>query len=277
MKLTIVIVLLPILSGCIVLPTFERSEFREEKIAFIEPGLTTRAELEAELVHEKMLVSERRAGELVIYVDFRSTMIYADEYSSGTSGSSDYLIVEYDTEERVVWFEALKGSGSCTSTEICVRKGAEAFGADQLGLLVFAPLAEDERAKSFDVLSGTCNVHVWTRSGFMCPGEGGVRLSFEGEEPEEWTGLAPRGYVRWTIAATDSIPAETRIEATGRTNWLVEQLPSTHELQCADGTNIFVELTNKCNALGIRRGTEFRTVPNSEGREAVMDRQLILN
>ena len=277
MRISAILALLPVLSGCIAFPTFERTEFREETLAFIEPGVTTRAELETELVHDKMLVSERRSGRLLVYADFRSTAFIAAEHSNDTLGVQDYLVVEYDDEERVVWFEAHKGSGSCTSTDVCVRKGVNEHGPDQLALLVFAPTNEDQHAKTFGAPAGTCNVHAWTESNFLCPSRGGARITFVGEGPEQWTGFAPRGYLRWNVAVPDSGMTDATIEVTHSQFAWRDQPPSTHTVSCANGGNVFVELTPRCNLLGIRGDFEFRMVPESEGREAILDRQLILN
>ncbi len=277
MRIPAVLVWLPIMSGCIAFPTFERTEFREETLAFIELGITTRAELEAELVHDEMLVSERRAGTLLVYADFRSTAFIAAEHSNDTLGVQDYLVVEYDEEQRVVWFEAHKGSGSCTSTDVCVRKGVNEHGPDQLALLVFAPPDEDFDAKSFAASSSSCNVHAWTESNFLCPSRGGARISLEGEAPEQWTGFAPRGYLRWTVTVPESGTTDTTIEVTHSQFAWRDQPPSTDTVSCTNGGNVFVELAPRCNWLGIRGDFEFRTVPESEGREAILDRQLILN
>lgn len=277
MRVSVLIALLPVLSGCIAFPTFDRFEFRDEQLVFIEPGMTTRTELETLLVHDRILVSERRSGRLLVYADYRSVVGVIAENSSDSFGSRDYLVVEYDDEGRVVWFEALKGSGSCTTSDICPRKGVTEYGPDPLRLLVFAPQDEDQHAKSFGASDGSCNVYAWIEPGSLCPSRGGVRLASDNEESGAWTGLAPRGYLRWILGAADSGGVEARLEATHRNLLWREHLPSAHPIHCADGANVCIELTIQCRVLGGAQGFDFRTVPENEGREAVMERALILN
>ena len=269
MRALILVVLLPALSGCF--------DFRDENLSFIEPGVTTRNELEAELVHDDMLVAERRSGRLLIYADYRSIVVVAAENGSDSFGSRDYLVVEYDEQNRVVWFEPMKGSGSCTSTEICVRKGITEHGPEPLELLVYAPLSEDQLAKSFSAPAGSCNVYAWSDPGSFCPARGGVRLSSDPDEPQDWTGFTPQVYARWTIAAPESDDVPTLVEATHRFfMWRDEPSPNL-AIDCAEGGNVFIEISPQCRMLGYVRGFELRTVPENEGREAILDRQLILN
>lgn len=277
MKPLILIALLPVLSGCIAFPTFERFEFREEQLTFIEPGVTTRALLEKRVIDDRMLTAERRSGRLVVYADYRSVVGVVAENAYDTFGSRDYLVVEYDDEHRVVWFESLKGSGSCTSTGICVRKGITEYGPRPMELLVYASQTEDEVAKSFAAPAGSCNVYAWSEPGSFCPARGGVRLSFDSNEPRQWTGFTPQVYARWALVVPETDDARMQVEATHRFIMGRGEPPPNLAVDCVDGRNVFVEITPRCRMLGTVRGFDIRMVPESEGREAVMDRQLILN
>jgi hypothetical protein len=160
--------LLPLFSGCIILPTHVDTEkkYTDELLLAIQPGLTNRVEVieilgEPEVALENNSVwlysTSRVALKLFVAFVFPGTNGAA---GAGTDEFYDYqgVVVEFE-KEIVVHIEIIEHEASCTSTGICKRTRQEEVYFVSRGEL-------DQKAKEFQAIDDQCSFYIYTPDGW---------------------------------------------------------------------------------------------------------------
>ena len=275
-----IVVLSGLLGGCVIVPlpsVPQAQPFKDEQIAFVEVGKTTRQEVETKLGQPQV---NRADGRLDVYGEARAVgSLVAGVY--GGSGSISpietfhYVMVRYDPDDVVTAFDVVRGKHGSTSDGICVAAAFETVEAHGLWYdvesvlknrftILLAPENDDRHAKRFSVEPDKCGIYLFeTRSGM--PGHSTLNVFRTGRPG---TPIQSDGYLYWTQS-----PGTAILEAAT----LTEHVPSqTFEFECAAGNLYFVEINH--HNQWIWKGTmTFSTHTIESGKEQVEDRQLILD
>ena len=265
------------LAACLIVPTPEISEIRDTRLEFIQPGVTTRQELEAELSSRDVFLA-RVSEPYAIYAEYRDSFGFLVLAPNGGDGEiygnvDDYLVVEYDQSGRVVQYERLTSEGDCTSYGLCVRGGSERdrdeeSRKDPRSLVVLAPLADDEPLKTFEPIAGACSVYVYTSG---CDSEDvDIESATPGPISRQPTRAHPDGYFHWSVPLAGGSTGGGVLVATP-----VGARPYHHQYDCAAGDLVFVDV--QLSECGI--GTpwvDFSQPLSVAGKREVSLRRLIL-
>ncbi len=257
------------LAGCLVIPTPELSEFRSSRLDFIEPGVTTRSDVESRLLSEDVFEAFV-SGPYTVYAEYRrAPFSIITEHSSGLMGDvDDYLVVEYDSSQRVARFDNIRREGGCTSYGLCVRGGEPRNN----GLvIVYASDDMDANAKTFTSPSGACSVYVAVDGGLPCnSAAAGVAVARSGERSAPPSRVRVDGYLLWEFPVRPGSTGSETLLATRRGETL-----AAHEFSCGDGEiSVFMLELESC-AIGKPRAT-FLPLSKQEGAEALDNRRLLL-
>jgi len=264
-----------LLAGCLVVPTPEFSEIRSARLAFIEPGVTTRRELESELLSDDVFLA-RFTEPYAIYGERRTApfQVIGEGTTSLMRDVDDYLVVEYDAERRVVQFERLRREGGCTEYGLCVRGGKNSVTDP---LVVFAPTEADEEARKFASIRGACSVYLYVDGGSPCNDNGAnISISHAGMPVSFETRARVDGYFHWLIPQVNGARAPV-LTATHRTRGVMPKLVvlDTQQIDCKSGDVIVMALEIDRCFIGVPQAT-FAERLLSEAEPEISERRLIL-
>ena len=257
------------LSGCLVIPTPEVSEIRRSRLAFIEPGTTTKRQLEFELLSEDVSVA-RVTEPYTIYSEYRrSPFSLIGQGSSELMGDvDDYLVVEYDDDDIVVRFDRIMREGGCTDFGVCVRGGNQERTEP---LLVYGPTSLDEELQRFEVPGGTCGVYAYVDNGPFCNAAAvEVAARYRGMRGLRHTRARGDAYLYWDVPTSPDSPQVVKLIARQRGEYLAE-----YEFDCGDGEIQIVELELRSCTIGQAEAV-FTPMVTSEGLQEILDRRLLL-
>ena len=259
-----------VLSGCIAVPTPVPSKFRDSKIDFIEPGKTTRTEIEDQL-SIKPAAGERLDGELVFYLSERPVVVVVGGTGSGSGGAfttGDLLVREFDDNDVVQRAEAIKGGNNCTSDGRCFRSHREGF-------VVLGTETEDAAARRHIPPEGRCAVFAYTTSAPGCPI---TQFSmWQGERPVAWSITTRKGYLFWspTIVDSESLVLHARTIAGFK-----HKRPAHINVDCESGQTYIYEAKRSCNPYltlwEVPAKVTLRLVEPEEGQAALDKRTVVL-
>lgn len=255
------------LTGCLVIPTPELSEIRPSRLEFIEPGVTTSAELEAQLLSDDLFLA-RITGPYTIYAEQRRApfSIVSDRSTELMGDVDDYLVVEYD-DDRVVRFDRVMREGGCTDFGICVRGGDEYAPRS---LIVYGPADRDDELKRFESHGGTCSVYAYIDGAPVCNGKDvQVGANYPGNTVNTLPRVRVDGYLHWDAPAATGISASGTLRA-----WRRGEMLADYAFDCSDGEIVIVALELASCLIGTPEAT-FTPRPLSEGKEEVLDRRLM--
>jgi hypothetical protein len=173
-SLLITYLLLSFLSGCIVLPVEkgEEEHLTDEKLTFIEIGMTSKEELAARMAdfpipmddgvaRASFSLQEFHGGNLWLYMQTRSeakwlvVLLAAGDGHIDVTGDFDYrfLLVKFDENGVVAEYDLLSSEGDgCNRQGVCVRDSHYALLATD---------DEDQTVKQFSVPADLCGVYVY--------------------------------------------------------------------------------------------------------------------
>lgn len=268
-------------TACVIAPTPEISEIRDSRLDFITPGVTIRASLESEILSRDVFLA-RESRPYVIYAEYRSKFGIVD-ITSGAGNVygdvDDYLVVEYDADDRVVRFDRLRREGECTSYGLCVRGGSTRNRRDEESrktpdtLVVFAPTAADAAAKRFDADAGSCSVYAFTKGARRCDSVA-VDISNNTTVPNSTSSPPTRtdfdGFFHWSLPLAGRSSAAGFLFAEDENGRL-----SDHDYDCTDGENLFIEIYLSSCVFDPPRAS-FIPLTASEGEDEIFRRRLIL-
>ena len=268
------------LTACLIVPTPEVSEIRDSRLEFIQPGITTRQELEAELTSRDVFAA-RTYGPYAVYAEYRSSfgiVVFAPGAGDGPDYGNvdDYLVVEYDDANRVIGYERLHQEDDCTSYGLCVRGGSERnrdedSRKDPNSLVVFAPPVDDEALKMFEPIAGACSVYAYTSGRSRCESENVDIHNLIAGVSRRPTRTDPEGYFHWSVPVQgpSTLAGSLIMDA-------VDGADYDHRYECAAGQTLFVEayVTN-CGQDGLV-WVEFFEPPREEAERELSRRRLML-
>ena len=183
------------LTGCIPYPTVpEELPFKDEEIAFIEPGVTTRQEVQQEL---KWPLSTQGSDRIAIYAEARTVGGWLLGSETEPIESFHYLIVTYGADDIVQSFDVIRGKKGCGSDGVCIKN----LGFEPWHVVVFARPKEDETAKSFPVYAEQCSIYLYETGDRAM-----LRINWSGGS----TNVNEDGYLHWIAE-----PGPATITATG--------------------------------------------------------------
>ena len=247
-RLLIILIGLTQLSACIALPTPFPSAFRDSKIEFITPGVTTRAEIEAAFDNSDYLVEYRLNGRLGVYGDSRPAVFVAalvDNGGADTLDIDDFLLVDYDEHGVVVDFEVIKGISDCGKSGRCVRGGFRDLDRPNPdNLRVKASAEEDMAAKRFEPDAKSCQVYAWVRPSMMCGLSSVSASQLSQADSSGGTALMRGDYLHWQFPVDDSGVATIAM------NGVRPDIERTaFALECGSGDLHYIEVERQCGKL----------------------------
>ena len=162
------------LSACIAVPVKGGHEvaFKNEKLAFIEIGKSTKAEIDTAMsdfpmetdrgrVRVKLTPLEFRDGDWWLYAQIREELkwgwiiAFPEEVDFSTIGDVDYrfLLIKFDNNGIVSGYELSSSEGSgCNPFGVCVRESR---------YMLLASDDEDRVVKQFDIPADRCGVYLY--------------------------------------------------------------------------------------------------------------------
>jgi len=263
--------LLVSLPACIGIPLEEGHEeaFKNEKLAFIEIGKSTKEEIATTMsdfpmetyegkVRVNLTPQKFRGGDWWLYAQVRKEAKWDVATVGGSFKYGDvdhrFLLIKYDNNGIVADYElsASKGTG-CNKYGICVAGSHYNLIASE---------DEDRDSKEFDIPADRCGVYVYGKPGFGSPSRSGMPLRLD-DHRVVWL-LDKKQYIFWQL------------------DHGVHQLQGGHqpdsavEFSCTAGGLYFFELKIKSKGLfGTRSSIE--QLDAAKGHKAIGKRQLALN
>ncbi len=255
------------LSACI-LPTQlpDEAPFKDEKLAFIEIGTTTKEEIATAMsdfpmktdegeVRVKLTPQKYRGGDWWLYARTREELQWV--VLAGTDaeeiGDVDYrfLLIKFDNNGIVAGYELSSSEGSgCNRYGVCVLGSRHTL---------LAPEDEDRVVKQFDIPADRCGVYVY--------GDGPIWLD---------------GYrVRWLLHKKQFFfwqldQGVHQLDPSGPDDGNQGSI----EFSCAAGDLYFFELKTKSSGLFTKRYRVWKEIEQPDavtGRKAIAKRRLTLN
>ncbi len=267
--LVLAVLLVISLSACIgIVPTRPPDEeaFKDEKLAFIEIGKTTKEEIATAMsdfpmktdegeVRVKLTPQKYRGGDWWLYARTREELQWT--VSGGMDGEIigdvDYrfLLIKFDNNGIVAGYELSSSEGSgCNRYGVCVLRSRHTL---------LAPEDEDRVVKQFDIPADRCGVYVY--------GDGPIWLD---------------GYrVRWLLHKKQFFfwqldQGVHQLDPSGPDDGNQGSI----EFSCAAGDLYFFELKTKSSGLFTKRYRVWKEIEQPDavtGRKAIGKRKLTLN
>ena len=287
----LILLALPVLislSACIAVPVKGGHEeaFKNEKLAFIEIGKSTKAEIDSTMsdfpmetdegdVRVNLTPQKFRGGDWWLYAQTRKEskwVILAVPVSTTTSsvipiGDFDYrfLLIKFDSNGIVSDYELSSSEGSgCNRQGVCVRKS---------GYNLLAPEDEDRVVKEFDIPADRCGVYVYVKLPFGGPIWSGVPIWLDGDRVGSL--LDKKQFFFWQLdQGVHQLQGDHERDSGLPYVWDQQSI----EFSCAEGGLYFFEL--KLKSKGFFRpgfGIEIEQLDAAKGRKAIGKRQLTLN
>ena len=276
------------LSACIGFPIQlpDEEPFKDEKLAFIEIGKTTKEEIATTMsdfpmetdegeVRVKLTPQKYRGGDWWLYAQTREELkwLMIGPQDVGTIGDVDYrfLLIKFDNNGVVAEYELSSSEGDgCDRYGICVRESH---------YMLLASEDEDRVVKQFDIPADRCGVYVYRKPAVY--GESAaVPIRLDGRRVG-WL-LNKKQFFFWQLdqgvhqlaphspGVSDQPPNQLGgLEGTTE-KWHVE-------FSCAAGDMYFFELTLKRSGFFRKRFWTMEQRDAVEGRKAIGKRQLTLN
>ena len=270
------------LSACIAFPIQlpDEEPFKDEKLAFIEIGKTTKEEIATAMsvfpmktdegeVRVKWTPQKYRGGDWWLYAQTREELKWFFIYmipsyggggggDFGTIGDVDYrfLLIKFDNNGVVAEYELSSSEGGgCDRYGICVRESH---------YMLLASEDEDRVVKQFDIPADRCGVYVY--------GKWRVAVSIWLDSHRVGWHLDKKQFFFWQL--------DPGIHQLGsRSLDVPDQSPI--EFSCAAGSLYFFELERKRTSLWqpgpMSFWAEIEQRDAVKGREAIGKRQLTLN
>ena len=166
------------LSACIVLPVERGGEepFKDEKLAFIEIGKTTKEEIATVMLDFTIKMNERearvkltpqkyRGGDWWLYARTRQErkwlMIGVGEAEEFGDVDYRFLLIKFDNNGIVAGYELSSSEGSgCNRYGVCVRESR---------YTLLASKDEDRVVKQFDIPADRCGIYVYGKPKSVFP------------------------------------------------------------------------------------------------------------
>ena len=264
------------LSACIVFPTDlpDEEPFKDEKLAFIEIGKTTKQEIATAMsdfpiktdegeVRARLTPQKYRGGDWWLYARTREELkwsgviLWFEGEIGGDFGDVDYrfLLIKFDHNGIVAGYESSSSEGSgCNRRGVCVRWPR---------YTLLAPEDEDRVVKQFDIPADRCGVYMYGKPKYGAP----VVILFDGhgvgsilDKKQFFFFQLDQGY-----------------------HHLFHHSPGFSDqrsfvFRCAAGDLYFFELTPKSSGFfSVRFSIEVEQRDAVTGRKAIAKRRLTLN
>ena len=192
----------PGLTACVVLPfpvVPEEDLFAEERVQIIEPGITTRDQIQQQFGAAAL---SRMNGDLVVYGQARTVAGVFAGTLIGTGGVAPIerkstLIVQYDNDDTVTRADILRGAKECTEDGLCIEAQ---FDWQDTGTLmehesvltqavVLSSGADDHLAKQFATTAEGCRIYLYST--------GADKFLMASSPAIGRTAITQRGYLIW--------------------------------------------------------------------------------
>ena len=294
-KLMALCVLATLGSGCIVagvpIQVPDEKPFKDDRLAFIEIGTTTKAQVATTMSNFTVLTDEGekvvalrplklKGGDWWLYKRDRATwqwagcIIFIDGDCGTTDVGSDhrFLLIKFDERGVVSDYDVSSlGSDGCNSSGICMQKGSFTF---------LASAEEDDLAKGFHPLNDGCSVYMYAKVGVMS-GLDPLPVSVTLDDNPAFSLIDREGFLHWRV-----VDGPHQINIKDRYSYRGSLVP---EIDCQQGDILFIKYSRKRSAsLGSafiaafaptdKREIEtfFGVVEYSEGRREIKKRRLVL-
>ena len=270
-------VFLLLLTGCIIIPfpiIPEELPF-DERIAFIEPGITTRQQVQKELGPPSV---SRANDQINLYAKARTVaglfVIYIGAGDIPPIETFHFFIIQYKADGVVKSADVIRNDESCTPEGICFipaytvsrDKGVLAYETVLTDAILFARREEDITLKSFPVLAEHCSIYLYyvTKS----------RMLLSIYRPDrETTQVNEEGYLHW-IKKPGIITVKADITYFNhRYGELDTEVSTKFELDCEPGEIYFLKATY--DWFGDNKLT-FSMDRTRTGKQLVNERRLII-
>ena len=192
----------PVLTACVVMPfpvVPEEDLFAEERVQFIELGITIRDQIQKEFGAASL---SRMNGDLAVYGQARTVGGVFAGTLAGTGGvapieKKSTLIVQYDNDDTVTRADILRGKKECTEDGLCIEAQ---FDWQDTGTLmehesvltqavILSSGAEDNLAKQFATTAEGCRVYLYST--------GADKFLMASSPAIGRTAITQRGYLIW--------------------------------------------------------------------------------
>ena len=271
------------LSACIAFPIQlpDEEPFKDEKLAFIEIGKTTKEEIATAMsvfpmktdegeVRVKWTPQKYRGGDWWLYAQTREELqwFFVVLYEFGTTPDKDYrfLLIKFDNNGIVAGYELLSSERSgCNRYGVCVRWPRYTLLASE---------DEDRVVKQFDIPADRCGVYVYGESAAVPIRLDGHRVGSILDKKQFFFFQLDQGVHQLAPHSpgfSDQPPNQLGgLEGTTE-KWHVE-------FSCAAGDMYFFELTLKRSGFFRKRfWIEVEQRDAVTGRKAIAKRRLTLN
>ena len=257
------------LSACIAFPIQlpDEEPFKDEKLAFIEIGKTTKEEIATAMsdfametddgeVRVNLTPQKFRDGDWWLYAQTREELkwLMIGPQDVGTIGDVDYrfLLIKFDNNGVVAEYELSSSEGDgCDRYGICVRESH---------YMLLASEDEDRVVKQFDFPADRCGVYVYGKRWIAVP------IWLDGHRVG-WH-LGKKQFFFWQLD-----PGVHQLAS--RSPDVSDQKPI--EFSCAAGGLYFFELKRKRSCCPMSFWAEIEQRDAVKGREAIGTRHLTLN
>jgi len=263
------------LSACIAFPIQlpDEEPFKDEKLAFIEIGKTSKEEIDTAMsdfametdegeVRVKLTPQKYRGGDWWLYAQTREETKWFIIYGwpgaggdAGTIGDVDYrfLLIKFDNKGIVAGYKLLSSEGDgCDRYGICVRESH---------YMLLASEDEDRVVKQFNIPADRCGIYVYGKR-WVPP----VPIWLDGHRVG-WH-LDKKQFFFWQLDPGVHQLASRSLDVS-------EQKPI--EFGCAAGGLYFFELKRKRSCCPMSFWAEIEQRDAMKGRKAIGKRQLTLN
>ena len=241
-------VFLLLLTGCIILPfpiIPDELPFDDERITFIEHGLTTRQQIQKELGLPNVT---RDNGRINLYAKARTVaglfVIFLGGGDIPPIETFHLFVVQFGADDVVKSADVIRSDEGCTPEGICLmpvfhssyREGILLYKSVLVYTIIFARPAEDIILKSFPVLAEQCSIYLYyeTKSWMLLS----IYHSDRGT-----THVNEEGYLHW-VREPGSIAIKAAITYFHPKFGELETVDSAEfELDCAPGEVYFLKAT----------------------------------
>jgi hypothetical protein len=260
------IVTIALTSGCIPVPVQEEEPFSEDALGFLEAGVTTRETVESRLGKPD---AERAGTSIGVYFRYRTTALLISPVNIGTAGTNHLLIVRYDADGLVRYYEIFRMGlhGWSGHTEVCT-KNLLCVDVNTAGdIVVFDLPTKDSEAKLFETDEERCSVYLFytdysglaSNSIDVCPLQNNSRSYAVNEG----------GFVHWMASpGLVVIGANTWQQTSGSCSF-------EYEFECEAGHLYFIHAHEQWHVWGGNDIT-FSSEDEETAKPSVSERRLIL-
>jgi hypothetical protein len=259
----------PGLTACVVVPfpvVPEEDLFAEERVQFIEPGKTSRDQIQEKLGAAAL---SRMNGDLAVYGQARTVGRVFAGTLIGTGGVAPIekystLIVQYDDDDTVTRADILRGAEECTEDGLCIEAQFDWQDTGKLmehesvlrQAVVLSSGADDHLAKQFATTTEGCRIYIYST--------GADEILMASSPAIGRAAVTQRGYLSW-----ENEPGLVEIHAWRWDDW------TEIRIDCAPRGLHFVNLHLKS-----RYGHEPPEILSGDetgGKAEIMARSLILH